>query len=134
MAESESITDDPSIGDENELWRRIPHWWIVPDENRGSFRPASAAFDDDRDGPMSVFLASVMAEIGRTPEHVLIGHDGYGLCGVAALIVRREGQIIVRHPTEVEPAHAEVVGYKSGGVRKRISREARWIIQPSPKT
>lgn len=129
---AESIADDLSISDEDELWRRIPRRWIVFDENRGSYRPASAAFDDNRDGSMSVFLESVMVEIGRTPEHVLIGHHGYGLCGVAALIVRQQGQIIVRRPTEAEPAHAEVVGHKSQGVTRRISREARWIIQPIP--
>lgn len=39
--------DDPTISDDADLWRRIPPWHIVSDENIGVMRPSSAAFEDD---------------------------------------------------------------------------------------
>jgi hypothetical protein len=53
----DDYSDDPSIPDDAELWRRIPPWHFVDDENLRQIRPSSAAFEDDPDGsPMSVIL------------------------------------------------------------------------------
>ena len=59
-------SDDPTIPDDAELWRRIPPWHFFHDANLGQIRPWSAAFEDHPNGsPMSVLLA---AEVGH-PQH-----------------------------------------------------------------
>jgi hypothetical protein len=42
--------DDASIRDEADLWRRIPPWHCIYDENLGRWRPSSSAFAADPDG------------------------------------------------------------------------------------
>jgi hypothetical protein len=52
--------NDPSILDEDDLWRRIRPDWVVFDENLGRARPTSQAFNNDRaQEPMSVDLAKI---------------------------------------------------------------------------
>ena len=72
--------DDLSIKDEDALWRRIPPWHFINDENLKRIRPSSAAFEDDPDGqPMSVFVERVVFENHLTANDVLAGHSGFGM-------------------------------------------------------
>lgn len=51
----DNYRDDPAILNDAQLWRRIPPWHLVNDQNLGTVRPSSAAFDNDPDGrPMSI--------------------------------------------------------------------------------
>jgi hypothetical protein len=120
-------SDDPTITDEAALWRRIPPWHFVPDENTGQVRPSSAAFDNDPNGsPMSVVLAA--EAIG--PEQVLAGHPGFALASIKVGLVRECQQGVVRDPLPDEPAHALVFGHKTKMVRRRMAREATWVVPP----
>ncbi len=122
-----ALSNDPTIPDSEDLWRRIPPWHIVTDENLGVVRPSSAAFEDDDDGsPMSVYLASATPLAGA----VLVGHAGFALAAVTARLARECKQGIVRDPQPGAPSHALVIGRKTPGVRKRFAREARWIVPP----
>jgi hypothetical protein len=57
--------DDPTIPDDESLWRRIPKEHLIPDENVAGIRISSAAFANDSDGQvMSAMLASIMATNG----------------------------------------------------------------------
>jgi hypothetical protein len=119
--------DDPTIADEDELWRRIPPWHFVVDRNGGEVRPSSAAFDNDSDGaPMSV----VLAEDAKGPEGVLAGHPGFALASFKARLARQCGQGITRDPLPEEPAHALVFGPKTKATRRRLARESVWVIPP----
>lgn len=123
--------DDATIKDDFTIWRRIPPWHVVPDRNRGSVRPSSAAFEDPDDGTsMSVFLAYIVFNSGREAKSVLAGHDDYGLATFTAFLARQKGQAIVRRPLPDEPAHAEVVGKKTGSVRRALARNCEWLIPP----
>src|SRR5687768_2016128 len=89
--------DDSTIGDEDDLWRRVPHTpqHIVWDDNRGCFRVSSAAFDDDRDGePMSVWLAAEAA----SADEMLVGHAGFGVVAIQVRVARSRQQAVVRDP------------------------------------
>ena len=120
--------DDPSIPDDAELWRRIPPWHFYFDDKLGRVRPSKAAFEDDVDGsPMSVILA---AEAGP-PELALVGHSGVALATGTAGLVRACGQRVARDPTPDEPAHAVVIGRKTDSIKRRLAREARWVVLPS---
>lgn len=124
-------TDDPTILDGAELWRRIPPWHFIKDENLGQIRPSKAAFDNHPNGsPMSVVLADVVAEAGRGPDAVLAGHKGFALAAITARLARECQQGIAREPLPDEPAHAMVFGKKTDGVKKRLARGAHWVVPP----
>ena len=126
------LQDDRTIADSAELWRRIPPWHFVLDENSGEIRPSSAAFDNDADGsPMSVFLAEVMAELRKVPPDALRGQEDFALAALTTGLARTNGQSVVRDPLPEEPAHALVAGPKPRSVRRKLSRGAKWVIAPS---
>jgi hypothetical protein len=124
-------TDDPTIPDQAELFRRIPPCHFVPDQNSGGLRPSSAAFNDHPNGsPMSVVLADVLAAMGRRPDDVLAGHIGFALAKITAGFARECQQGVAREPLEDEPAHAVVFGRKTKAVMRKLATEAHWVIPP----
>jgi len=128
---SRNYDDDPTIEDSEEVWRRIPEWHCVPDENRGGLRPSSAAFKNDPDeSPMSVFLETVMKESGRPPEEALQGHENFALCSLSVGILRELKQSVVRDPLPEEPAHGLVAGDKPRSVSRKMQNASRWLIPP----
>src|SRR5262249_43305892 len=129
--ENGGYSDDPTIPDEAELWRRIhPKQW-ERDENLGRVRPVSGAFDDPSDGsPMSVDLADVHIQLGRGPEAALAGHEGFALALITAGLVRECGLGVARQPLSENPAHAVGFGKKTPKIRRRLAREARWVVPP----
>jgi hypothetical protein len=135
MQEPQSLyRDDPTIGDDAPLWRRIPPWHFVFDENLGRWRPSSAAFEDHPDrSPMSVLLGQDVLNQGRTAGSVLEGHQGFGLAAIAAGLARRNRQGVMRKPRPDEPAHAEVFGKKTGAVKKAFVRNCYWVLPPPEK-
>ncbi|NLX56655.1 MAG: hypothetical protein GXY58_16220 [Planctomycetaceae bacterium] len=130
-ATSLPLEDDKSISDDSQLWRRIPPWHIVDDKNFGRKRISKAAFEDHPDGSaMSVVLGDEVLAAGRQPSSVVAGHAGFCLAAVSAGVARSLKQGISRQPLEDEPAHAEVFGKKTDGVRKGFAKAAVWIIGP----
>ena len=127
----DAYTDDPTVRDDADLWRRIPPWHFVADDNVDGVRPSSAAFEDHPDGsPMSVLLAEIVAETGRRPVDVLAAHGGYGLAAITAGLARESGQGVARKPRRDEPAHAEVFGKKPKSVRKKLAKGSEWVLPP----
>jgi hypothetical protein len=116
--------DDPSIAKDDQLWRRIPprHWIDCPGEH---CRPSSQTYEDDEDGSLSV-------DIGRltTPEAILVGHDGYAVASFTAGLARECGLTVVGDPQPLDPAHALVMGNKSGSRRKALVRGSVWVVPP----
>ncbi len=125
--------NDASIRDESDLWRRIPPWHFIYDENLGRWRPSSSAFADDPDGhPMSVVLAEVAAAVGRGPAQILTGHERFALASITARLARECGQAVVRDPLPDEPAHGLVIGPKPKSVQRRLAKAAAWLVPPQP--
>ncbi|GAB4135358.1 MAG: hypothetical protein Tsb009_01510 [Planctomycetaceae bacterium] len=126
------LIDDSSIPDEAILWRRIPPNWVVFDQKTNQLRPSSQSFDNHRDGSgMSVVLANEVIANGRSEENVLEGHEGFGLVAINAGLARKLNQKIVRDPLPDEPAHMEICGDKTKGVKKAFARAAVWIVKPT---
>lgn len=124
--------DDLTIADEDRLFRRIPPNWIVWDSNKGAPSVSSAAFSNSSDGSgMSVFIESVMVEIGLSEHDVLRDYKGFGLVAITARQARQEGQSVIRKPTDKNPAHGEIAGKKRGSVKKAFKRNAEWIVCPT---
>ena len=70
--------DDTTIPDLDRLYRRVPSWHVVWDNNKGQKRPSSAAFENDEDG-MSVSLESVLQHKNLDAGFVLIGLKDFAL-------------------------------------------------------
>ncbi len=125
--------DDPTIADDDNLWRRVPigsnH--ILFDENLGRYRPTSAAFDDSPDGSsMSILIEQIVLQSGRTAQSTMVGHDSYALASITARLARTQNQAIVRDPQPDEEAHGLVCGKKTKGVKSKLAKGAAWVIPP----
>ena len=128
---NQPYSDDPSIPNETALWRRIHPDWIVRDDNHAVWRVSSAAFDDSRDrSPLSVLVANVVIETGRTAGDVLVRFSGYGLAAITAGDARSLHQSVARTPTDDEPAHASVIGRKTLRVRRALASASAWVHCP----
>lgn len=119
--------DDASIADETVLWRRVHPDQIVPGHNNETC-PSSQAFQNtsgtDR---MSVNIAEE-----TTIEDTLRGYEDHFIVAIEAGFVRGQNQGVIRRPREDNPAHAEVTGNKTRGVRKRLSAASQWVVRPEP--
>jgi len=128
----DGFCDDPTILDGAALWRRIPPWHFVTDQNLGVVRPSSAAFENDPDdSPMSVFLAEIIEEAGRTADDTLVGHAGFALSAFTAGLARHLKQGVAPDPEPNEPAHAVVFGAKpKKSVCRVLAKKSEWVIPP----
>jgi len=80
---------------------------------------------------MSVILGDRLLHSGRAKEAALAGHDDFALAEVSVELVRGQcHQIVYPRPTPAEPEHAHVEGSKTGAVRKRMAKDAAWVIRP----
>ncbi len=122
-------SNDPTIADDAELWRRIHPDHIFYDENKGRWRPSTAAFENHPNGsPMSVLLGEMVLGSGRGPLDILTGYEGYALASITAGLARQCNQGVAREPLPDEPAHAVVFGEKTYGVRKRFACDCGWAV------
>lgn len=129
--EDGACVDDPTIADSAALWRRIPPWHFVWDENMGGLRPSSAPFENHPNGsPMSIVLGDDAAASGRSPHDVLADHAGFALAAFTAGLARECHQGVMRDPLPAEPAHALVFGDKPKRVSRRLAKSAVWIVPP----
>jgi hypothetical protein len=121
------MRDDPSIADEDPLWRRIHPTQIVRDQQTGELRPSSAAFEDPSNGTaMSVVLGVLAMSAGRDVDDVLAAHPEHSMAEILAGDARECEQAVYPAPIPEEPAHGEVAGRKTRSVKKRLAGKSRW--------
>jgi hypothetical protein len=128
------LTDDRPVEDDTLLYRRVHkvHYSRRPD---GSFRLRETAFKNFPGGglDMSVQLGDRLAELAKSPEDVLKGHDStFGLAALRTKVVRDEEQSVERTPKPDDLAHGDVIGEKPTGRRKRFAAAAWWAVEPQP--
>lgn len=119
--------DDPSVGPETALFRRVHPRFVVPDENRDCNRISTGAFNDRE---MSVLLGDELERLKREPGTALSRYPKHFLAGITARAVREEQQVVVRKPDEYDDAHGLVVGQKPRGRRRRFCSASWWTIAP----
>lgn len=122
----EDYVDDPSIEDTADLWRRITPEWVVFDENAGTWRITSQAFQDRKDGPMSALIAAE-----DSIERALRAWPSYGIAAFPAGSARNQKLGIKRDPTPADASHAVVFGKKTGGVKNALVRASRLLVVPA---
>ena len=126
---------DERVPDDTLLFRRVPRDQIVRDpKTGGGVRPSSKAFQNNtkpvKTNRMSIWLGDKLAQDGRAPESVVEGTT-HLLVSLIAGFVYTLGQDVERTPAEAEPAHGDVVGTKSGGVKNKLAQTAEWVVPPS---
>jgi len=128
-------TDDASVEDGDELWRRIHPTQVLYDKNLGKWRPTSNAFRDSSSGhSLSVYLARLVLSSGRTAESIIESWPQYSLASLTAGVVRADGlavrlELDPAHPEE--EAHAVIVGKKSRPVSQRLAAASTWVVPPT---
>jgi len=118
-----------SVTENDVLWRRIPPYHVVFEENDNAYRVAKDSFNDSPNGtPMSVFVASQC----KNPRLALEGHDDFGLVSLSVSFVIRECHLQVEPAPKpsLPPGHAYVIGKKTDSVRKKLRRHCTWEIEP----
>ncbi len=136
--ENTEYIDDNTIDNNTLLYRRImnqaepPVMQIIWDDNKNCWRPSSVSFSDHPNGsPMSIALGDTLEHKGLEPESILDGHDGFSLASFPASVARAKGQGIMRKPLEGDPAHGEVFGKKTKGVKRFLADNSEWCIEPN---
>lgn len=118
--------DDPTISDDEILWRRVIPAWLHHEAD-GTTRPASVAFIDRRSGELSVHLASIMGD----PNLALHGRPNDSLAAIKAGHPRSLGFAIVRDPQPQDPSHALICPSPAGARAKQIAKQATWVVPRS---
>lgn len=122
----EDQKDDGSISDDAGLLRRIHPQQVVPDENRGGFRPSSAAFKDSH---MSTDVEPMLIERGEDWNFSIREFPGHSLVRLIAAIARGQNQAVIHCPIAgVNEAHAEVRGKKTQSVSRQLGLAAEWVF------
>jgi hypothetical protein len=132
------MADDKTILDDWRLLRRIPiggsHPHIIWDDNIMCWVVSSMAFNGHPDNPkaFSVHLEPVLVEYGISVAEVIIDVTKFALIAFTAGEARQQRQDLERAALPGEPAHAHVIGDKTGSVRKALKRCAVWVVPPPP--
>jgi hypothetical protein len=130
-----ALPDDPSILPEDPLWRFVHPQNVVYDDTLKMLRLSSGTFSDSSNpvDPMSCVLAQVVIAGGRTPSQLLADKPAHGIAQFLAKDARSVGLRVARTPEPDEPAHASVIGKKTGRVQNALVRAARWVVH-NPST
>lgn len=123
--------DDPTILDDDLLWRRIvnnPH--MVKIEPDGKIRPSSAVFLDGYTGEVSVHLARL-----TNFEKIRLDKPDVGVVEINAGYPRSLGQTIVADPTENDPSHTLICPPDKPTKKRKIdarlmAERSQWRLFP----
>jgi hypothetical protein len=97
-----SHPDDPSIKDEDNLWRRFPPRYVVGD-GKGGLRPTSQAFHHGDGGEISVNVEGV-AEL----DSITARYPQESVAAVKARIPREKRYTVLYVEDPGNPGHAEI--------------------------
>lgn len=81
---------------------------------------------------MSVHLAEVALEEGLSPDDLLGARTTFGMVALDSAKVTADAQTIIPDPLPDDPTHANVMGNKTGGIRRRWAKSAVVLIEPPP--
>ena len=122
------LQNDPTVGNDATVIRRVAHNQHLYDENLGYRRPSTEAFlQDGRNGLTSVYLLSE-----TTPEDVAQGGSQPYQCTVSVSVLRENGFGIIRTPESGGPGHCDITGRKTKGRLNRITSHAQWVPGYAP--
>lgn len=129
-----------AAGDSDDiLYRRIPPGDVKYDHGLGRYRPSTGCFDDDSaSNSMSCFSKFLLESLTLTPDDVVFRYEDFGLIVIPVVLLTSH-----RLPQKVVPtigddfdhpcndAHVEVIGKKTGSVKKAMSCCEWYKIPPA---
>lgn len=121
------LADDPTISDDQVIWRRIND--AIPDDNLKRKRPSSACFlQDGPDGPVSVYIAS------EAPSAQVVMHGGKEqfLAALTVDFVRQLGLGVIRDSSSGGLGHALLLGRTTRSMRVKMAETATWVAPYAP--
>ena len=123
-----AFTNDSTIDDNEIIWRRIHQFQVVDDSNLNRKRPSTGGFDNGRDIPLSVYIASE----AQSPQVVM--QDGKETYLVALIVgfVRQLGLGIVRDSSSGGLGHALLIEKKTKGMLNSMAKTATWVVPYVP--
>ena len=116
------VIDDSAL-----LYRRIPGNQVITEEDDAGnqrLRPSCACFTDNAT-PMSLYEAERWGGLNV----VMKGYQGFYLVSITAGQMREVG-LSLRWTSEGGPGHCEAIAKKTGSVRSKLARAAKWVIHP----
>jgi hypothetical protein len=114
--------DDPSVCNDEKLWRRV-HGQLVRDEQiPGGWRPMSGVFVDSI-GEMSVNRAHL-----STIAHTVAESPGCHIAELAASEVRELGYNVYADPLENNPAHAIICPKMKDSHARKLAKRPRILV------
>jgi len=120
--------DDPDIGDDDGLLRRIdPDYHVVEDKNLGCHRLSSMAFSETSvpNGGMSIDLEQLMQADGHDPLDGL--DEGWGLVRLIAGQLRQQNCLVGSDPLPTNPYHGEVWNPNGRGGKIKVQDNYTWV-------
>lgn len=118
-----ALGDDPTIGDDEDLLRRIPAAFVVPDDLKGKRLSSQGFLQDGADGLVSVYIASEV----ESPKAVMAGCSEPFLVSLKVRVLRELRLGIARDKSSGGPGHAVIIGHKTKSMLNRMAREAVWV-------
>ena len=109
------------------MLRRIPPWLF--DFQSNSIH--AKAFANDRRNGKYTNSHSVNWQKHTTIQETLKDHPGFGVAALSVADYRTQNQEIVHTPQVHNYGHCDAEGRKSAGVKKRLKRKAKLVMQPS---
>lgn len=120
--------DDPTIGNDSVVVRRVALSEHIFDETIGRRRPSSQAFmQSGRDGLVSVYLLSE-----TTYETVAQAGSQRYLVTVTVGVLRENGLGIIRSSEAGITGHCDITGRKTRSRLNKIARSAEWVPGYAP--
>jgi hypothetical protein len=121
--------DDPTINDEDMLWRRIVNDPTRVTYSDDGWRVSSVAFIDRYTGRVSVHLAKLTSQ-----QAALNDRPNEGLVEIAAGLPRRLGLIVDYDPTDEDESHCVIHPPGGGAISKSkartLAQAAQWLVKP----
>ncbi len=109
------------IYDTDELYRRIPLYWLKPNGD-----PSSAAFQNTSGtDDMSVDLAKL-----TTPEETASAKVDCGVASFYASLARKNEQEVLHTPMVENYAHSSVRGKKTKSTKRKLAKGSEIIFSP----
>ena len=116
--------DNPTIGDDEALWRRIRPEWVHRNPD-GTVRPMSVAFQDRLSGEVSFQRAAL-----TTVEQVLKDHPHESIAEIRAGLIRSLGYAVSLDPND--PAHVLICPSPSKAHARLMAGQSRWAFLRVP--
>ena len=110
MINPEEVTDDPTIVDDQIIWRRVPDAWVVGNKNTNRKRPTTQCFlQDGPDKPVSVYISSETISVQSIMKE---GKERF-LVAIPVSFIREIGLGIVRDSSTGGQGHSLLKRHKT---------------------